>query len=267
MKILLIGDQCIDRFIYGETKRLSPEAPVPVLTPQDRIETLGMAGNVLRNLNSLAPEIEVVNLFPEEPSIKTRYVDSHSNYHLVRVDEDQISPPLLEETFDKVFNKNGPFDAVIMSDYAKGFLTMGNMKYIASACRRRNIPTFCDTKYLLGEWSKDIYLIKINQKEYTTQINAGIVAPWKLCQNLVLTKGKDGSVMITNSGEIKASAKSEVAKVFDVVGAGDVVLAALAIAHIKGKDSQESLDFANRAAAFAVSQPGVTAVKMEDIVK
>ena len=75
MKILVIGELCVDRFMYCDVKRLSPEAPVPVLNPIEVIKNKGMAGNVVENLKALYDEAEVIHWSQSDNIIKTRYVD------------------------------------------------------------------------------------------------------------------------------------------------------------------------------------------------
>ena len=82
-----IGQRCIDRFVYCDTNRLSPEAPVPVLNPIETIENEGMAGNVVRNLISMRKDILVTHWYQDESITKTRFVDKKSNHMFIRLDE------------------------------------------------------------------------------------------------------------------------------------------------------------------------------------
>ena len=94
---LVIGEKCLDVFVYGEVKRLSPEAPIPVFNPTDRVKNDGMAKNVYNNLFSLIGKenqnYEIYGIFSEEGSTKTRYVEQKSNHSFLRVDEGDISLP------------------------------------------------------------------------------------------------------------------------------------------------------------------------------
>jgi len=89
MKVLLIGDSCIDKYVYGNAKRLSPEAPVPVLDYIRTDSTEGMAFNVFHNLDAFG--IETHLLTNDEEIIKTRYIDEHTNAMLLRVDENDYT--------------------------------------------------------------------------------------------------------------------------------------------------------------------------------
>ena len=130
MNILVIGETCVDRFIYSKASRLSPEAPVPVLNPLYAIDNPGMAGNTLENIKALAPNCKITYLSQRENITKTRYVEEKSNHMFLRVDEGEV--------FDCQF-KWGMFadssiaeaDIVIVSDYNKGFLSNADLKEIA----------------------------------------------------------------------------------------------------------------------------------------
>jgi len=86
MKVLVIGELCVDRFVYGLVKRMSPEAPVPVLNPVEITENEGMAGNVVANLKSLVDGIDVVHWYQTTRIEKIRFVEKKSNHMFIRVD-------------------------------------------------------------------------------------------------------------------------------------------------------------------------------------
>ena len=118
MKVLLIGDSCTDVYVYGDVKRLNPEAPVPILEPKREQTSQGMAWNVFNNLNAFGVDVDMVT--NEETIIKTRYVDEKSNQQILRVDEEGgIKKLELEFTNDGM----GDYDALVISDYNKGFIT------------------------------------------------------------------------------------------------------------------------------------------------
>ena len=131
MKILVIGDSCIDVFIYGKVSRLCPEAPVPIFNPIEKPqkENGGMAENVVANLYSCGAE-QVDLITNKDKSTKIRYVEESSNQMLLRVDwDDEIKDRLTaEQVLDIDFSK---YDAVIVSDYCKGFLDEDVMRLIS----------------------------------------------------------------------------------------------------------------------------------------
>ena len=118
---LVIGEKCLDVFIYGEVKRLSPEAPVPVFNPLHRVKNDGMAKNVYNNLFSLISQgsdnSELLGVFSDEGIIKTRYVDYKSNHSFLRVDEGDTSLPIKFSKYNKSMITKA--DCIIISDYNK----------------------------------------------------------------------------------------------------------------------------------------------------
>ena len=118
MKVLLIGDSCEDRYFYGDTKRLSPEAPVPILEYRRSETTKGMTWNVYNNLQSFGLEVYIMT--NPETLIKTRYIDEKSNQQILRVDEEPKVEPISFELPDEW---KSTYDALVISDYNKGFIT------------------------------------------------------------------------------------------------------------------------------------------------
>ena len=242
-KILVIGDSCIDKFVYCDINRLCPEAPVPVLTPLSVIINPGMAGNVVANLESLGSETYNITSFSN--TTKTRYVDNKSGQMIMRFDEED-SPELCSADFKDYFEKY-KFDAVIISDYNKGFLTEDIIKQISQTCK---CNTFLDTKKRLGEWCKNIDFIKINLPEYNMNKNYTY-------DNVIVTDGKNGADYIKTGKNY--SVKEEV-KVSNVSGAGDTFLAGLAYEFINTKDIEKAIEFANDCASKVIQERGVTTI-------
>ena len=141
MKILVIGDSCTDVFVYGSCTRLCPEAPIPVFNPSKTITNQGMAGNVLENLRALG--VRKTELITNtEQIVKTRYVETKSNQMLLRVDgNDKVS-----NSFDYKKVDFDSYDAIIVADYDKGYLTYEDIKIIGE---KSNL-SFIDTKKTIG---------------------------------------------------------------------------------------------------------------------
>lgn len=264
MKILVIGEVCLDKYIKCKIERLCPEAPVPVLNPVSESSTYGMAGNVIANLRSLSgnPELVCMSACPDYSIIKTRYVDVNSGYIIVRVDEnDKIT-----QKFDINTWHYEKFDAVVISDYCKGFLTTEDISTIASKCYEAKVPVFLDTKKMLGIWSTHVTFVKINEKEYNQQL-VNSPSPELLCENLIVTFGPNGSKHINSDLHIPVNKIG----VSDVSGAGDTYLAAFVLAYLAGKGRSDkdritfAMGYANAAARIAVSKQGVVTVKKEEV--
>jgi len=140
-KILVIGDSCIDRYHYGFCERMSPEAPVPVFKHQSFEDKKGMAANVSENFKSLGMSSKLIT--NKELIVKSRYIDKKTKQHLLRVDEGEISSvePL---KIDEIRENLKDYDAIIFSDYNKGFITDGLVKEIVQ--KNKNIKFFVDSK-------------------------------------------------------------------------------------------------------------------------
>ena len=204
-KVLLIGDSCTDEYVYGTCDRLNPEAPVPILNFNRKETNKGMAWNVRENLMSFG--IEVVILTNEEEITKTRYIDEKSNQHILRLDEEPILKPMEYELPEE------DFDALIISDYDKGFLTV---RRICELVSEFNGHVFLDSKKRVLP-SQGCF-IKINETEkklLTGDYN-----------NLIVTKGAGGA---DYEG---VNYPAEKTKVYDEVGAGDTFLSALVYFHL-----------------------------------
>ena len=240
-RVLLIGDSCEDEYIYGTCKRISPEAPVPIMD-YSRLETKsGMAGNVCLNLQSF--EMDITFLTNSEKLVKTRFIDEKSNQQILRVDNEEPVKPLLLP-----ISTEG-FDAVVISDYNKGYLSYSKIEEIVSGS---TCPVFIDSKKRFLP-NKENCFVKINDLEYS-QLD-------EKCHidNLIVTKGAEGCYY---KNTLYPAQK---VNVYDVVGAGDTFLAALVFSYLARGDMSESIRFANKAAAVVVGQPGTYVLQEEDI--
>ena len=240
MKVLLLGDSCEDEYIYGRCNRLSPEAPVPVLDYAKIKTTSGMAGNVCLNLQSFG--LDITFLTNNEQLVKTRFIDEKSNQQILRVDNEEKIRPLLIPV-----STNG-FDAVVISDYNKGYLTTEKIFEIVNGS---SCPVFIDSKKSILP-NKPNCFIKINDVEYEKLDDYNI-------DNLIVTKGSEGCIYK------QTLYPAEKVNVYDVVGAGDTFLAALVYGYITTNNIDESLMMGNRAAAIAVQQLGTYILTEKDV--
>ena len=241
MKVLLIGDSCEDRYFYGDVKRLNPEAPVPILEYKRGVTSKGMALNVRENLMSFGVEV-YLSTHPEE-IIKTRYIDEKSNQQIMRYDEEPKIKPL---SFDFPKEWNNLYDALVVSDYDKGFLTTERIFELSS---RFVGPVFIDSKKTL--LPEDAY-IKVNELEYERMSHSNY-------ENLIITRGGEGAEY---QGKLYPAEK---VNVFDVVGAGDTFLAALTYGYLKYGRIDKAIPLANKAASIAVSHTGTYILTQEDV--
>jgi D-beta-D-heptose 7-phosphate kinase/D-beta-D-heptose 1-phosphate adenosyltransferase len=248
MKILVIGDNCIDTFRYGKVERLAPEAPVPVIVPEREVSTPGMAGNVVRNLEALGAE---VNFITNKVEIKKiRYVCSKYNHLLLRVDENDKCEPLPEATIGDVDWSN--YDAVVISDYCKGFLIEDDIKYISE----KHPLTFLDTKKKLNGFADKINFIKINESEYNKS-KSTITS--ELENKLIITLGSNGAKYNNKIYNVKQ------VDVRDTSGAGDTFLAGLVYDYILNNNIDHAIEFANKCASQVVQKKGTAKININEL--
>jgi D-glycero-beta-D-manno-heptose-7-phosphate kinase len=243
MKILLIGDSCKDIYHYGKCKRISPEAPVPILE-EDYSETKeGMSSNVYENLLSLG--VDVTHLKNKEQIEKHRIVDLTYRQQLIRYDigEKNIKPLELKKL-------ESGFDIIVISDYNKGFITYDVAKYICEFYK--DIPIFVDTKKKDLKCFNNCY-IKINNIEYE------LLEDYNKDCELIVTLGGEGALY---KDQIYKTKKVEV---YDVCGAGDVFLSALVYKFSKDNNIKSAIHLANRLASYTVTKLGSYVLTKEDI--
>ena len=173
LKILVIGDSCIDEFIYCDIERICPEAPVPVLKPKKSSGNPGMADNVVANLQALGVEVDIIT--NDINIINTRYVDDKSGQMIVRVDENDQCDRIDITKFVRDYTTNNiKYDAIVVSDYNKGFLHPADMNVISSL--RMDCPVFLDSKRKFdefdnGKWCYTFNYIKINYYDQLIQFH------------------------------------------------------------------------------------------------
>lgn len=247
-KVLVIGDIIIDKYIYGTSTRLSPEAPVPVVTYQREVETIGGAGLVYENLKSLGVDVKLVDFF-DKASIKTRVIcDGH---YITRIDDDYIADGntlltyILSQDFDE-------YDYVILSDYNKGTLdeSVEIIKYINTFGCKVIVDPKEHASHYEGAW-----LVKPNLKEFQEYfIN------WH--GNIITTQASD-NVIAKIDGEVY-DIPVEPVEVSDVTGAGDCFLAAFVYALTIGKDYETALKMAVKGSTESVKHVGTYILSRKD---
>jgi D-beta-D-heptose 7-phosphate kinase/D-beta-D-heptose 1-phosphate adenosyltransferase len=242
-KILLLGDVCRDIYHYGVCERLSPEAPVPIIDYQYTTEVSGMSYNVYRNLKVFGNDID---FFHGPMSRKERYIDIRSGQQIFRMDvksaEDQNS--IVGINFLK------KYDAVVISDYDKGFVTENIVKKIKDTWN--DIPIFVDSKKKNLEVYKDC-IIKINESEYKNSTG------YEFARELIVTLGANGA------RRKDKKYPSEKVNVHDVTGAGDVFLSVLASVYLDTNDLDYSIECAVKLSTESVKHFGSYTLKKEEL--
>ena len=245
LKILLIGEICRDVYVFGSVDRISPEAPVPVLKKKRKEYREGMAGNVFKNINSISNNTDIMIYSNSIDDIKKiRFIDEKSNYQIMRYDIEKDLNSLKFDSIEKI-----DYDAIVISDYNKGFLNDKLIKKLFS--NFKNSKIFVDTK------RKDISIfknciLKINEKE-SKEINF---------QNretkIIKTMGQKGCTYLEETYPVHK------VDVHDVCGAGDVFLAALVVRWLETKDIGSAIKTANNCAALSVTKLGCYSLTREE---
>lgn len=268
--ILVIGEAIDDFFCYAEVNRFDPAGPWPVLNPIKTIKNAGGAGNVVSNLISLAGEEKrnVLFLRPFDTITKTRYVCEKTNHCFIRVDEnDRLKETLhsREQFFNycNFYNINWPkLEAILISDYGKNFLTKNFIGEMAGLAKLHNIPVFLDTKFDLGLWSKEIFCVKINEKEYLSSDQKN-VNPERFCENLIVTLGENGAVWKNKQKTFPLEKQIEVV---ERSGLGDVFFAALVTNYLENNDLERAITWANKVCSFKATKKGIQPVNRKEII-
>ena len=245
-RVLIIGESCLDVFIYGRCDRLCPDAPVPVFNPVEKNENDGMAMNVAKNISSLGVDYDIITNEGWKQSKKNRYIDSRTNQMFLRIDDNDT----VDKEFDlKSFKEKDleKYGAIIISDYCKGFLPEDTIYQISLS----HPLVFLDTKKLLGDWCSEINFIKINSYEYDKTKH---LVNQEMGEKLVITLGSHGTKFRGVEYPV------EHVEIKDSSGAGDTYIAALVAKYIETNSIEGSISFANECATRVVQRRGVSII-------
>jgi len=303
LRLLVVGDAMVDRFLWGEVDRISPEAPVPVVRLRRETVKLGGAANVAANLRALGARTDLIavagtgetskilaGLLEEQgidasglvripdrrTTLKTRII-AHQQ-QVVRADVEAEEALSASEQQDLVarFRDGGPYDGVILSDYGKGVLTDAVIRTLIDACAERGTPVVIDPKR--GDYSqyRGCTSITPNQKEAAGATANPIVDPESLqraglilldrvdCACVLITRGEHGMALYERTGD-EHHLPTEAREVYDVTGAGDTVIAVYTAALAAGASYLEAANLANHAAGLAVRELGTAAITADQI--
>lgn len=307
-KVLILGDVGLDEYVLGQVRRISPEAPVPVLDVDQEDLRLGLSANVAQNVASLGGIpilLSVVGV--DEGAQKLKELCGKSNiawdsvvsdndrpttrkmrimagpHHIVRVDYElrKYLSGVTEKKLLQMFEKQvTQCDVVILQDYAKGVVSENVMKTLAKLCKQHNKRLLVDPhRENPGSFYEGCDLIKPNYDEAvilagldfdTLRENpnrveqAGRALQKKTgAHQVVLTQGKDGMSIFDKDQISKVPTRAQ--KVFDVTGAGDTVIAAIALGLAGGLDLLSSCSIANYAAGIVVGKIGCVPCEIEEL--
>jgi D-beta-D-heptose 7-phosphate kinase/D-beta-D-heptose 1-phosphate adenosyltransferase len=302
-QVLVAGDVMVDEYVLGAVDRISPESPVPVLVVTDRLRRLGGAGNVVKNLVSLGggvallatvgkdqagdwfrrhcEEMAVETFWLKESAgrpttIKTRVVAR--NQQIVRIDEEvvgEISPETEIAVISDVKALVPQVGSIVLSDYGKGFLTERIIRAIISEAKGRGVPVLVDPKGRDYTKYRGASYLTPNRKEASLASGVRITDSRSLdeagralieqtdAEAVLITRGREGATLVTKT-ESKDFPVNPV-EIIDVTGAGDTVIAAMALCVANGFALADAIRFANIAASIVVSRFGAASVTVDDI--
>jgi len=233
--------------LFGTVDRISPEAPVPVVKINKWEEKEGMGGNVQSNLTALGNEVTFIH--NHEPIKKTRIIDSRSSQQLIRLDrEDTPVSKLKVETLPCFKN----FDAIVISDYDKGFLPLHVLAEISDKAYLYDAKLFIDTKKSYLNGVKGAY-IKLNELEYEALVHED------KSNKYIVTLGSKGTKYKNTTFP------AEKVDMFDPTGAGDTFLSAFVSCFLTTDDVGASIRFANKCAAISVTKLGCHTINPDKI--
>lgn len=307
VRVLCVGDVMLDRFILGAVKRISPESPVPVLSIGKTQVFPGGAANVARNIASLggrstligvvgadavAAELEralspfdglasALVVAPERATTeKVRFVSQ--GQHLLRADQEDshpISPELEERVLAAVASQIDSHHVLVLSDYAKGVLTARVVSGAIALAKARHIPVIVDPKSPEMARYNGATVVTPNAKEVQAAtgidpteddadavLAGGRILEHAGIESVLVTRAHRGMSLISRTAEpvhLPASAR----EVFDVVGAGDTVIATLALAVGAGDTLANAAEVANLAAGIVVGKRGTATVSQSELLQ
>lgn len=305
VRALCIGDVMLDRFVYGQVSRVSPEAPVPIIRVSRETAMLGGAGNVARNIAALGGEATLIGIVGADKgadelrarisetdgicdalvacsrrptTCKTRIIAA--NQQVARLDE-EILMPLQEREREIVLQHVAAAlpncDIIVLSDYAKGMLTRKLVASIISLAGEAGVPVLVDPKQDDFSYYSGATLIKPNLSELGSatrmpigsdeQIRAAAAQAMLIAGAgaILVTRSEKGMMYLDADGN-DFSVSSRAREVFDVSGAGDTVIAALAVAMGAGMPIESVVHIANIAASLVVAKLGTATITAAELM-
>jgi len=303
LNILVFGDVMLDRYVNGEVSRISPEAPVPVIRVREEKSVPGGAANVALNLASLGASVETVGWFGKDeqgdqlveilskrkivvdsrcrfssaPTISKSRITS-SNQQICRVDRESNAESYslgLDQFGSLLLEKAGNADAVIISDYGKGFVTnealellQGSARFLAVDPKPSRPIDYACPDLLTPNRFEALEMVGMSRESHASFPRDEVIE--KIFEHfspkmLAVTLGSEG-MLLAEKGKVKSLIPTSAREVFDVSGAGDTVIATLTLGLVVGETFEDSAQLANLAAGIVVGKVGTATVTPEEIL-
>lgn len=308
-RIIVLGDLMLDEFIWGRVRRISPEAPVPVVEVDRQTLALGGAGNVVSNLIALGAVAKPIGVLGDDldadrlrgafgelgvstirlvvdsarpTTVKTRII-AH-NQQVVRADREsraRIAKTIEDRVAESFCDEIEAADAVVVSDYGKGLLTPGLLAHVLTAARQRGVIVCLDPKMRSFAHYQPVTVITPNNQEASDASGIPIEDEQSLSEAglkllgsidaraVLITRGEEGMALFTGGGSDGAEVThipTVAREVYDVTGAGDTVIATLALALASGASLEEAAVLANHAAGVVVGKVGTASLTREELL-
>ena len=303
LNILVFGDVMLDRYVNGEVSRISPEAPVPVIRVREEKSVAGGAANVALNLASLGASVESVGWFGKDeqgdelveilceknikvdprcrfssaPTISKSRITS-SNQQVCRVDRESNADSYsldLDQFGSLLLEKAGNADAVIISDYGKGFVTNEALELLKSSARFMSVDPkpsrpvdYACPDLLTPNRLEALEMVGMSRESQAPFPRDEVIE--KIFEHfspkmLAVTLGSEG-MLLAEKGKVQSLIPTAAREVFDVSGAGDTVIATLTLGLVAGETFEDSAHIANLAAGIVVGKVGTATVTPEEIL-
>jgi D-beta-D-heptose 7-phosphate kinase / D-beta-D-heptose 1-phosphate adenosyltransferase len=305
-KVACVGDLMVDRFVYGEVSRISPEAPIPIMSRAREVVMLGAAGNVARNTACIGAATRLVGVIggdeaglealrllrdetviegflvtdPARPTtVKTRFVSS--GQQLLRVDHETKAPIAgeIEAAFVRaIADAARGCGAILLSDYGKGVVTPAVIEACHSAARREGAVLIVDSKARSFDRYGPVDVIKPNAAELAhatdlptssdAEVEVALARALELspCKAVLVTRSADGMSLGAREAKV-VHLRRPAPQVYDTSGAGDTALAALGVAFASGESIGDAVAFALLAATVVVQKAGTATATPDELVE
>lgn len=298
-RVLVLGDLMMDKYIWGNVSRISPEAPVPIVEVNKDTRCLGGAGNVSHNLQTLGafpllvgvvgndeegewirnnlPESKGIFVDKKRPTIVKTRIIAHQQ-QVVRVDWERKSPiSIAIEKQIFLFIQQEEYDGILISDYNKGIFTKSLMNKVLPYALEKKIPIFADPKIDNFFLFSPVTLITPNHQEAEKVVHhechtdsqvekAGEKILSRIsAQYLILKRGEQG-MSVFEKGKKAYHIPTTAREVYDVTGAGDTVIAVASLALLSGAPIRESAILANTAAGIVIGKLGTATLTSEELI-
>ena len=303
--VLIVGDLMLDHFVIGRVDRISPEAPVPVVQFDHESYRLGGAANVAHNVAALGGRVEIAGIVGNDPegarligelreagiatgavlvdsgrctTRKLRVVTTR-NQQVARIDyecDTPVSPALEAELAKKIGEAAARAHVVLVSDYQKGAVTRVTAQAAIAAALDRGVPSLVDPKVPHIDYYSGASLITPNhhEAEAVTLLRIRTAEEARTaaqrfrsraqCDAVLITRGEHGMWLLGKDGEFDLPAEAR--EVSDVTGAGDTVIATMALGLAANGSLPDSARLANRAAGLAVARFGPVAISYDELL-